>query len=163
PPFAAWPRRWLCPALRLPKLRPDRGLFGLRLQRYQSPWPRLRWRNRWPWWRTRRQPPPLRVGPCGRSPLSRLCSVRHRPALGLRNFGVGGEFGFLAGLGGLRRTNHGIAIGFRLGDLGVPLDLGNPRFAQCFEIALTVANIADGKADNRQPHVGHVPGCDFLN
>src|SRR5204863_4703035 len=40
-------------------------------------------------------------------------------ALGLGNFAVGGELGFLSGLRGQGRTNHGIAVGFGLGDLSI--------------------------------------------
>ena len=76
---------------------------------------------------------------------------------------VGGEFGFLAGLGGLRGTNHRVAVGFGLGDDGVAFDLGDSRFAQSVEITLAVADVANGEADDTHAHVGHVTGGDFLD
>ena len=84
-------------------------------------------------------------------------------ALGLGDLGVGDELGFLAGLGGLRGLDHGVAVGFGLGDDGVAFDLGDARLAQGVEVALAVANVADGEADNAQAHVGHVAGGDFLD
>src|SRR5262249_5489341 len=43
--------------------------------------------------------------------------------LGLRDLGVGLELGFLAGLLGQGAADHGVAVGFGLGDLGVAFDL----------------------------------------
>ena len=83
--------------------------------------------------------------------------------LRLGDLGVGQEFGLLPGLGGLRGTDHGVPVRFGLGDVGVAFDLGDARFAQGVQVALRVANIADGKADNAHAHVGHVAGGDFLD
>jgi hypothetical protein len=83
--------------------------------------------------------------------------------LRLGNLGVGDELGFLPGLGGLRGPDHRVPAGFGLGDVGVAFDLGDARLAQGVQVALRVANIADGKADNAQAHVGHVAGGDFLD
>ena len=84
-------------------------------------------------------------------------------ALRLGDFGVGQEFGLLPGLGGLRGTNHGIPVRLGLGDGGVAFDLGDARFAQGVQIALAVANVANGETDDAQAHVGHVAGGDFLD
>ena len=71
--------------------------------------------------------------------------------------------GFLPGLGGLGRADHGVAVGFSLGDLCVAFDLGDARFTERFEVALPIADITDGEADDAQAHVGHVAGGDFLH
>ncbi len=47
--------------------------------------------------------------------------------------------------------------------VGVAFDLGDARFAQGVEVALAVANVADGEADDAQAHVGHVAGGHFLD
>jgi len=84
-------------------------------------------------------------------------------ALGLGDFGVGGELGLLAGLLGLGGADLGIPVGFGLGDDGVALDLGDAGFAQGIQIALPVADVADGEADDGEAHVGHVAGGHFLD
>ena len=84
-------------------------------------------------------------------------------ALRSRDLGVGEEFRLLSGLRGLRRADHGVAVGFGLGDDGVALDLGDARFAEGVEVALAVADVADGETDDAQAHVGHVAGGDFLD
>ena len=73
------------------------------------------------------------------------------------------ELGFLPGLGRLRGLDHRVAVGFGLGDLGVAFDLGDAGFAEGIEVALAVADVADGEADDAQAHVGHVAGGDFLH
>ena len=84
-------------------------------------------------------------------------------ALRLGNLGVGGELGFLAGLRGLRGFDHRVPVGFGLRDLRVPFDLGYARFAEGFEVALAVADVADGEADDPQAHVRHVARGNFLD
>ena len=84
-------------------------------------------------------------------------------ALRLGDLGVRGELGFLPGLGGLGRFDHRVAVGFGLGDRGVAFDLGDARFAQGVEVALAVADVADGEADDAQTHVRHVARGDFLD
>ena len=69
-------------------------------------------------------------------------------ALRLGDFRVGQELRLLAGLIRLRGADDGIAISFGLRDDGVAFDLGDARFAQGVEIALRVADVADGEADD---------------
>ena len=84
-------------------------------------------------------------------------------ALRLRDLGVGEVFRLLPGLRGLGRLDHGIAVGLGLGDLGIPLYLGDPRLAERVEVALRVADVPDGETDDSQPHVGHVTGGNLLH
>ena len=69
----------------------------------------------------------------------------------------------LPGLLRLRGTDLRIAVGLGLGDDGVAFDLGDARFAERVEIALAVADVADGEADDAQAHVRHVAGGHFLH
>ena len=84
-------------------------------------------------------------------------------ALRLGDLGVGQELRFLPGLSGLRGADHGVAVRLGLGDDGVAFDLGDARFAQGIQVALAVADVADGEADDAQAHVGHVAGGHFLD
>jgi hypothetical protein len=60
-------------------------------------------------------------------------------------------------------TNHGIPVRLGLSDGRVPFDLGDAGFTERVQIALGVANVANGKTDDAQAHVGHVAGGDFLD
>jgi hypothetical protein len=73
------------------------------------------------------------------------------------------EFGLLPGLRGLRGADHRVPVRLGLGDDGVALDLGDARFAQRVQVALAVADVANGEADDAQAHVGHVAGGHFLH
>ena len=84
-------------------------------------------------------------------------------ALRLGDLGVGGELRFLPGLLRLRGTDLRIAVGLGLGDDGVAFDLGDARFAEGVEVALAVADVADGEADDAEAHVRHVAGGHFLD
>ena len=76
---------------------------------------------------------------------------------------VGRELGFLPRLRGLGGLDHRVAVGLGLGDLRVAFDLGDARLAQRVEVALAVADVADGEADDAQAHVRHVAGGHFLH
>jgi hypothetical protein len=84
-------------------------------------------------------------------------------ALGLGNLAVGGELGFLAGLLSLGGANLRVTIGLGLRDDGVAFDLGDAGLAQRIEVALVVADVANGEAHDAQAHVGHVAGGDLLH
>ena len=85
-----------------------------------------------------------------------LGDVRLVIPLGLGNPRIRYKLRFLPRLDRLGRFDHRIAIGLGLGDLRVAFDLGDPRLAQCVEVALAVLDVPDGEADNAQAHVGHV-------
>jgi len=76
--------------------------------------------------------------------------------LSLPDLGFGHEPRGLPFLVGLRRTGHGIPLRFGLTDGRVALDLCGSRLAQGVQIALIVADIADGKGHDTHAHVGHV-------
>ena len=84
-------------------------------------------------------------------------------ALRLGNFRVGDELRLLPRLIRLRGPNLRIAVGLGLGDDGVAFDLGDARFAEGVEVALGVADVADGETDDAEAHVGHVAGGHFLD
>ena len=84
-------------------------------------------------------------------------------ALRLGDFRVGQELRLLPGLIRLRGTDDGVAVGLGLGDDGVAFDLGDARFAERVEVALGVADVADGEADDAEAHVAHVAGGHFLD
>ncbi len=63
---------------------------------------------------------------------------------------------------GLRGFDHGVAVGLRLGDYSVSLDLRDPGLAQGVQVTLAIADVTNREAHNTQAHVGHIPGGDLL-
>ena len=64
---------------------------------------------------------------------------------------------------GVGLGDGGLLGGDRLGDGRRALDLGDARLAQRLEVAVLVADVADGEGVDAQPHVGEVAGRDLLH